>query len=74
MNQPFEAVRIGVVSVSDRASAGVYPDQGIPALKAWLGQALRNPIEWHERLMPTSRPASAPRCASWPTRCTAPWC
>jgi molybdopterin adenylyltransferase len=45
-------VRIGVVSVSDRASSGVYQDQGIPALKAWLGRALKNPIEWHERLIP----------------------
>jgi molybdopterin adenylyltransferase len=47
-----EPVRIGVVSVSDRASSGVYQDQGIPALKDWLGRALRNPIEWHERLIP----------------------
>jgi molybdopterin adenylyltransferase len=45
-------VRIGVVSVSDRASAGVYQDKGIPALKDWLTLALRNPIEWHERLIP----------------------
>ena len=48
----FEPVRIGVVSVSDRASGGVYEDKGIPALKDWLGRALRNPIEWHERLIP----------------------
>ncbi len=48
----FDTVRIGVVSVSDRASAGVYEDKGIPALKDWLGRALRNPIEWHERLIP----------------------
>ena len=48
----FDPVRIGVVSISDRASAGVYQDQGIPALKDWLGRALRNPIEWHERLIP----------------------
>lgn len=48
----FDPVRIGVVSVSDRASSGVYQDQGIPALKAWLGRALKNPIEWHERLIP----------------------
>ena len=48
----LERVRIGLVSVSDRASSGVYQDQGIPALKAWLGRALKNPIEWHERLIP----------------------
>ena len=48
----FEPVRIGVVSVSDRASSGVYADQGIPALKDWLSRALKNPIEWHERLIP----------------------
>jgi len=48
----FESVRIGVVSTSDRASAGVYEDKGIPALKDWLSRALRNPIEWHARLIP----------------------
>ena len=47
----FDPVRIGVVSISDRASAGVYEDKGIPALKDWLARALRNPIEWHERLI-----------------------
>ena len=47
-----ERVRIGIVSVSDRASAGVYADQGLPALKDWLGRALRNPVDWHERLIP----------------------
>ena len=48
----LDLVRIGVVSVSDRASSGVYEDKGIPALKDWLGRALRNTIEWHERLIP----------------------
>ena len=52
MSDVFETVRIGVVSVSDRASRGVYEDKGIPALKEWLRRALRNPIEWHERLIP----------------------
>ncbi len=47
-----DPVRIGVVSASDRAAGGVYADQGIPALKDWLGRALKNPIEWHERLVP----------------------
>jgi molybdopterin adenylyltransferase len=48
----FETVRIGVVSVSDRASSGVYQDKGIPALKDWLARAMRNPIEWVEKLIP----------------------
>jgi molybdopterin adenylyltransferase len=47
----FEAVRIGLVSTSDRAAAGVYADQGIPALQDWLGRALRNPIAWEPRLI-----------------------
>ena len=48
----LQPVRIGVVSVSDRASAGVYEDKGIPALKDWLSRALKNPIEWEQRLIP----------------------
>jgi molybdopterin adenylyltransferase len=51
-NRVFDLVRIGIVSISDRASAGVYEDQGLPTLKAWLGRALRNPVEWAERLIP----------------------
>ncbi len=48
----FDRVRIGLVSVSDRASAGVYEDKGLPSLREWLGRALRNPLEFHERLIP----------------------
>ena len=48
----FDPVLIGLVSVSDRASAGVYQDQGIPALQAWLTRAVRNPISWETRLIP----------------------
>ena len=47
-----DRVRIGLVSVSDRASSGVYQDQGIPALQSWLGRALLNPIDWETRLIP----------------------
>jgi molybdopterin adenylyltransferase len=54
MSEPvaFDAVRIGLVSVSDRASAGVYEDEGIPSLQAWLQRALRNPVTWETRLVP----------------------
>jgi molybdopterin adenylyltransferase len=51
-----DRVRIGVVSVSDRASTGVYEDKGRPALREWLGRALRNPIEWESRLIPDELP------------------
>ncbi len=47
-----DTVRIGLVSISDRASSGVYEDKGIPALQGWLGGALKNPIEWVTRLIP----------------------
>lgn len=50
--QGYESARIGVVSISDRASSGVYEDAGIPALQDWLGRALKNPLEWETRLIP----------------------
>ncbi|NBO75858.1 MAG: molybdopterin adenylyltransferase [Betaproteobacteria bacterium] len=49
---PYEPVRIGIVSISDRASSGVYQDQGLPALQDWLTRAVRNPIAWEPRLIP----------------------
>ncbi|WP_397411504.1 molybdopterin adenylyltransferase [Polaromonas sp.] len=52
MSATHDAVKIGIVSVSDRASSGVYEDKGLPALKDWLTRALRNPIEFAERLIP----------------------
>ncbi len=51
----LDAVRIGVVSVSDRASSGVYEDKGLPALQDWLGRAVRNPITWVPRLIADER-------------------
>ena len=48
----LDAVKIGIVSVSDRASAGIYIDKGLPALKDWLTRALLNPITFEERLIP----------------------
>jgi molybdopterin adenylyltransferase len=48
----FEPLHVGLVSVSDRASAGVYADQGIPALQQWLARAVRNPIITTTRLIP----------------------
>ena len=48
----LDTVRIGLLSVSDRASTGVYEDKGIPALKTWLSAALLNPLEFVEVLIP----------------------
>lgn len=47
-----DAVRIGIVSISDRASTGIYQDQGLPALQDWLTRALHNPITFEPRLIP----------------------
>ena len=52
MSSDPDPVRIGLVSISDRASTGVYVDQGLPALQDWLSRALRNPVQWDTRLIP----------------------
>jgi molybdopterin adenylyltransferase len=51
-----EQVVIGLVSVSDRASKGVYKDEGIPALNDWLGRAIVNPCRIIDRLIPDEQP------------------
>ena len=55
VNQGLTPVRIGLVAASDRASQGVYKDEGIPALEQWLTGALLNPIEFERRLIPDER-------------------
>ena len=49
---PPDAVKIGIVSISDRASTGIYEDKGLPAPKDWLSRALLNPIDFEARLIP----------------------
>ena len=48
---PNEA-KIGLVSISDRASQGVYVDEGIPSLRNWLSRVITTPVVFHERLIP----------------------
>ena len=47
---------IGLVSISDRASSGVYEDQGVPALRDWFTQALASPWQMQTRLIPDEQP------------------
>ena len=49
-SHPDELI-LGLVSISDRASRGVYEDQGLPALNTWFGRALKSPWQVHERLI-----------------------
>jgi molybdopterin adenylyltransferase len=51
----FDPATIGIVSISDRASSGVYEDKGLPALKDWLGRALKNPLTFEQRLIPDEK-------------------
>ncbi len=51
-----DTVRIGLLATSDRASQGVYRDEGIPALEEWLASALLNPLEFERRLVPDELP------------------
>ena len=51
-----DSATIGLVSISDRASTGVYEDKGLPALKEWLSATLHNPLTFVERLIPDDQP------------------
>lgn len=52
MSGEFDQVKIGLLTISDRASKGVYQDEGIPALQAWVRQVLLNSVEFVTRVIP----------------------
>ncbi len=56
MSPPDRPLQVGLVSVSDRAAAGIYKDEGLPALKDWLGRALATAWACEERLIPDEQP------------------
>jgi molybdopterin adenylyltransferase len=51
MSSSLDSIKIGIVSISDRASSGVYEDKGLPALQSWLAKALKNPLQFEARLI-----------------------
>src|SRR5712671_3655346 len=51
-----DALLIGLVSISDRASAGTYEDKGIPSLHLWFSAALKTPWQMEKRLIPDEQP------------------
>src|SRR5512140_186608 len=56
MTSADDTLLVGLVSVSDRASSGVYEDQGIPGLREWFGAALKTPWHMQTRLIPDEQP------------------
>ncbi len=55
MSAQHDPVKIGIVSISDRASTGVYEDKGLPALQTWLSKALKNSLQFEARLIPDEK-------------------
>ncbi len=53
----LDSIKIGIVSISDRASSGAYVDKGLPALQDWLSRALQNPLQFEPRLIPDEQAA-----------------
>lgn len=51
-----DKVSIGLVSISDRASQGVYQDEGVPALEKWLSHTVLNPVDFRARIIPDEQP------------------
>ncbi|MCE2679683.1 MAG: molybdopterin adenylyltransferase [Burkholderiales bacterium] len=51
-----QPARIGLLSISDRASAGIYEDKGLPSLQTWLSETLISPFEVHALVIPDEQP------------------
>ena len=56
MTDEYDVLKIGLLTISDRASKGIYQDEGIPALKAWAEQVLLNPIVFVTKVIPDEQP------------------
>ena len=67
-------LRIGLVSVSDRASQGVYQDKGIPALTEWLSLALTSPFTLESRVIPDEQLLIEQTLTDWSMNIIAIWC
>ena len=52
----FDSAKIGLLSISDRASSGVYQDEGLPALENWLRGAVKNPLTFISHVIPDEQP------------------
>lgn len=52
----LDSAKIGLLSISDRASSGVYQDEGLPALENWLRGAVKNPLTFVSRVIPDEQP------------------
>lgn len=55
-SEPQDTIKIGLVTISDRASQGIYEDKGIPALKEWLECTLSTPWQAVARVIPDEQP------------------
>ncbi len=55
MTTNYDPIKIGLVSISDRASTGVYEDKGIPSLQEWIASAVLNPVTYATRLIADDR-------------------
>ena len=62
-----DAIKIGIVSISDRASTGVYEDKGLPALQQWLSRALINPLQFEPDVGKASAACISNACCEWNT-------
>jgi molybdopterin adenylyltransferase len=61
----YDTIKIGLLSISDRASAGIYKDEGLPSLEAWLRRALHNPITIVSKVIPDEQPIIEATLRAW---------